>query len=240
MNVSGGLAREHERSTTSGDATGSEPPQGRHVDAALVERLRAGDDAAFAELVDRWSPSLLRVAVLQTRSHALAEEAVQDTWLAVLQGIDGFQGRASLRTWVFRILLYTSRSKAERERRVPSLTDAAGRAAGSEARHLPAEETFLGTEHPHWPGHWSQPPRGWARVPDDAALGSELRRHIDDAIAALPPRQRAVLTLRDVEGLSSEEVCTALDLEPGNQRVLLHRARASVRAALVPYLAEER
>jgi RNA polymerase sigma-70 factor (ECF subfamily) len=239
VSVPGRPAHE-ERSAGSGGGATPEPAADRHADAALVERLRAGDEAAFADLVDRWSPSLLRVAVLQTRSHALAEEAVQDTWLAVLQGIDAFEFRASLRTWVFRILLYTSRSKAERERRVPSLTDAAGRSADGGQRGLPGEEPFLGTDHPHWPGHWSQPPRGWARVPDDAALGSELRRHIDDAIAALPPRQRAVLTLRDVEGLSPEEVCTALDLEPGNQRVLLHRARASVRAALVPYLAEDR
>lgn len=240
MNVPGGLAGEQQRRGAQGDAPPADPPPGRDTDAALLDRLRSGQEEAFAELVDRWSPSLLRVAVLQTRSHALAEEAVQDTWLAVLQGIDGFEGRASLRTWVFRILLYTSRAKAERERRVPSFTDAAGRTAPSGAGHLTAEEACLGTDHPHWPGHWSQPPRSWAQVPDDAALGSELQRHINDAIAALPPRQRAVLTLRDVEGFSADEVCSALDLEPGNQRVLLHRARASVRVALASYLAEER
>ncbi len=209
-------------------------------DAALLVRLKAGDEAAFTELVDRWSAPMLRVALTHTRMRALAEEAVQDTWLAVLQGVDRFEGRSTLRTWVFRILLYTCRGKAERERRVPPISELQRSAAehGS-GRAVPADQ-FLPSDHPHWPGHWSQPPRSWVRTPDDALLGSELRRHISDAVAALPERQRQVLTLRDVEGWTSEEVCRLLGVLPGNQRVLLHRARSTVRAALEPYLTAER
>ena len=206
-------------------------------DAALLERLRAGDEAAFVELVDRWSAPMMRVALTHTRMRALAEEAVQDTWVAVLQGVDRFEWRATLRTWVFRILLYTCRGKIARERRVPPLTDVLPAAAGG-APAVP-EDRFLDAGHPHWPGHWSQPPRAWAREPADAALDAELRGHIARALADLPPRQREVLTLRDVEGWSAEEVCRLLGLLPGNQRVLLHRARSAVRASLEPYLTVE-
>ena len=209
-------------------------------DAALLVRLRAGDEAAFTELVDRWSAPMLRVALTHTRMRALAEEAVQDTWLAVLQGVDRFEGRSTLRTWVFRILLYTCRGRAERERRVPPISELQRSAAEhGRGRAVPADH-FLPSDHRHWPGHWSQPPRSWVRTPDDALLGSELRRHISDAVAVLPERQRQVLTLRDVEGWTSEEVCRLLGVLPGNQRVLLHRARSTVRAALEPYLTAER
>ena len=205
-------------------------------DADLLVRLRAGEEEAFTELVDRWAAPMLRLALSHTRSRALAEEAVQDTWLAVLQGIHGFEQRSTLRTWVFRILLYTCRGKAERERRVPAVSDVQRVASEQAGRRSVAEDRFLPSSHPHWPGHWSQPPRSWVRTPDDALLGSELRRHISEAVAALPERQRQVLTLRDVEGWSSEEVCRLLGLLPGNQRVLLHRARSAVRASLEPYL----
>lgn len=207
------------------------------ADAVLLERLRQGDEQAFQLLVGLWAAPMLRLALTQTRMRAVAEEAVQDTWLAVLQGIGGFEGRSSLKTWVFRILVYTARAKAERERRVPPLTDLVAQSA--DGRAVP-EERFLSPEHPRWPGHWSEPPRAWARVPDEAALDAELGRQIRTAVDALPERQRAVLTLRDVEGWSAEEVCTVLALEPGNQRVLLHRARSSVRARLDPYLTEDR
>lgn len=206
-------------------------------DAVLLERLRQGDEQAFQLLVGLWAAPMLRLALTQTRMRAVAEEAVQDTWLAVLQGIGGFEGRSSLKTRVFRILLYTARAKAERERRVSPLTDVVAQSHDGTA--VP-EERFLSPEHPRWPGHWSDPPRAWARVPDDAALDAELGREIRAAVDALPERQRAVLTLRDVEGWSAEEVCTVLALEPGNQRVLLHRARSSVRTRLDPYLTEDR
>jgi len=209
-------------------------------DAALLARLRAGDEAAFTELVDRWSAPMLRVALTHTRMRALAEEAVQDTWLAVLQGIGRFEERSTLKTWVFRILLYTCRGKVERERRTPPLSDV--QRAAVDRLGLPAvpEDRFLPSNHPHWPGHWSQPPRAWVRTPDEALLTVELRSHLSDAVAALPGRQRQVLVLRDVEGFTSEEVCQVLGVLPGNQRVLLHRARSTVRAALEPYLTAER
>lgn len=221
-------------------APADEGPASVDPDAQLLARLRAGDEVAFTELVDCWAAPMLRLALTHTRARALAEEAVQDTWLAVLQGIDRFEERSTLRTWVFRILLYTCRGKAERERRVPALSDLQ-RIAGEQAgfRAVP-EGRFLPSSHPYWLGHWSQPPRSWVRTPDDALLGSELRRHIFDAVAALPERQRQVLTLRDVEGWTSEEVCRLLGVLPGNQRVLLHRARSTVRAALEPYLTAER
>ncbi|CAA9312221.1 MAG: RNA polymerase sigma factor RpoE [uncultured Frankineae bacterium] len=209
-------------------------------DARLLVRLRAGDEAAFSELVDRWSAPMLRVALIHTGTRAVAEEAVQDTWLAVLQGLDRFEGRSTLRTWVFRILLYTCRGKAERERRVPPISDVQRSAGEMTGRRAFAEDRFLPSDHPHWPGHWSQPPRSWMRTPDDALLGSELRQHLSQAVAALPERQRQVLVLRDVEGWTSEEVCRLLGVLPGNQRVLLHRARSTVRAALEPYLTVER
>lgn len=204
------------------------------AEAELLLRLQAGDEAAFTDLVDRWSAPLLRVALSCTRARALAEEAVQDTWLAVLQGLDGFQGRSSLKTWVFRILLYTCRAKIERERRVPPLSDL----LGSGDRAVPAEQ-FLSASHPHWPGHWSSPPRAWAPVPDAAALGAELGRHILAAVETLPERHREVLVLRDVEGWTSQEVCLLLGLTPANQRLLLHRARSAVRTRLEPYLTAE-
>lgn len=206
-------------------------------DAALVARLQQGDEQAFTTLVEQWAASMLRLAMTQTRMRALAEEAVQDTWLAVLQGIGRFEGRSALRTWVFRILVYNARAKVERERRVPPLTDIVGQYDDGGA--VPVER-FLSPEHPRWPGHWSQPPRAWARVPDDAALDAELGHQIQAAVDALPERQRAVLTLRDVQGWTAEEVCEVLGLEAGNQRVLLHRARSSVRARLDPYLTEGR
>ena len=235
-----GVGADRRDAPTTGSDEPADEPAAVDPDAELLVRLRAGDEAAFTELVDRWSAPMLRVALTQTRMRALAEEAVQDTWLAVLQGVDRFEGRSTLRTWVFRILLYTCRGKAERERRVPPISDVQ-RSAGEQAgRRTVSEDRFLPSDHPHWPGHWSQPPRSWVRTPDDALLGSELRRHLSDAVAALPERQRQVLVLRDVEGWSSEEVCRLLGLLPGNQRVLLHRARSTVRAALEPYLTAER
>jgi RNA polymerase sigma-70 factor (ECF subfamily) len=206
------------------------------VDADLVGRLQQGDEQAFTTLVQQWAAPMLRLAMTQTRMRALAEESVQDTWLAVLQGIAGFEGRSALKTWVFRILVYTARAKVERERRVPPLTDVVGRHDDGAA--VP-EERFLSPTHPRWPGHWSEPPRAWARIPDDAALDAELGDQIQAAVDALPERQRAVLTLRDIEGWSAQEVCEVLGLEAGNQRVLLHRARSAVRTRLDPYLTEE-
>ena len=200
-----------------------------HVDdAALVDRLRAGDEAAFAELVRLYHPSLLRFARLFVSSPAVAEDVVQETWLGVLRGIGRFEGRSSLKTWIFRILANTAKTRAQREgRSVPfsALEDAEG-------SFEPAVERarFTGA------GYWAVPPPEW---PEERLLGAETRSVIARAIEALPQTQRAVISLRDVEGWSAEEVRNALDLSETNQRVLLHRARAKVRRALEQYLMED-
>jgi RNA polymerase sigma-70 factor, ECF subfamily len=197
-------------------------------DAALVDRLRAGDEAAFAELVREYQPSLLRFARLFVSTPAVAEEVVQETWLGVLKGIDRFEGRSSLKTWIFRILANTAKTRAQREgRSIPfsALEDAEG-------NFEPAVERsrFAGA------GHWAVPPPQW---PEERLLGAETRSVIAGAIQALPPTQRAVISLRDIEGWSADEVRNALDLSETNQRVLLHRARARVRRELERYLLED-
>jgi RNA polymerase sigma-70 factor, ECF subfamily len=206
-------------------------------DAALVEALRRGDEAAFAEIADRWGPALLRLARVHVPSRAVAEEVVQETWLAVLRGIDRFEGRSSLRTWVFGILLNLARTHGRRERR--SLPFAALRERWHEHRGEPVvpEDRFQGRgdERPGW---WSAPPDRWAD-PEERLQAAAAREVLGDAIAALPPRQREVIVLRDVLGCSAEEVSNVLEVSDGNQRVLLHRARAKVRAVLERHLGGE-
>jgi RNA polymerase sigma-70 factor (ECF subfamily) len=196
-------------------------------DAQLVERLRARDEAAFAELVRRYNAPLLRFARMFVSTPAVAEDVVQDTWLGVLNGIDRFEGRSSLKTWIFRILANTAKTRAQREGRSLPFS-ALGDDEGFEAA-VPRER-FTGT------GHWSSPPRGW---PEERLLSAETRALIEREIERLPPNQRAVISLRDVEGWSADDVRNALDLSETNQRVLLHRARSKVRAALERYLAED-
>jgi RNA polymerase sigma-70 factor, ECF subfamily len=197
-------------------------------DAKLVERLRAGDEAAFMELIRELNPSLLRVARMFVPTSALAEDVVQETWLAVLNGIDRFEGRSSLKTWIFRILTNTAKTRGERERRSVPFSTLDPEEGGFE----PAVERsrFTGT------GHWAVLPRAW---PEDRLLANETRSMIERAIERLPPSQRTVITLRDVEGWTADEVRNALELSETNQRVLLHRARAKVRSALEQYLSEE-
>jgi RNA polymerase sigma-70 factor (ECF subfamily) len=197
-------------------------------DARLLERLRAGDEAAFAELVRRYHPSLLRFARTFVPTTALAEEVVQETWLGVLKGLDRFEGRSSLKTWIFRILANTAKTRAQREARsVPfsSLGDAEGSFEPS------VEQERFGRM-----GHWAVPPRAW---PEERLLGAETRSVLAAAIDELPPTQRTVISLRDIEGWSADEVRNVLELSETNQRVLLHRARVKVRRALEQYLAEE-
>jgi RNA polymerase sigma-70 factor (ECF subfamily) len=199
-------------------------------DAELVAALRGGDETAFAGLVDAWGPGMMRLARLHVPSQAVAEEVVQETWLAVLAGLDRFEGRSSLRTWVFSILLNRARTHGRRERR--SLPFASLREHWQERHDEPAvaPERFQGPGDPR-PGWWASPPARWG---DPQALleAREVRAAIDEAIEALPLRQRQVIVLRDVIGASSEETCELLDVAEGNQRVLLHRARSKVRAAI--------
>jgi RNA polymerase sigma-70 factor, ECF subfamily len=197
-------------------------------EARLVDALRSGERQAYDELVERYTPALLRVASLFTPSRAVAEEVVQETWLGVLRGIGGFQGRSSLKTWLFRILTNTAKTRGARERRTLPFSAL----AGTEVDQVePAVDP--GRFDPD-SGHWSQPPGDW---PEERLLAGETRAVIRSAIEGLPPAQRAVISLRDVEGWSSDEVREALELSEVNQRVLLHRARSKVRAALEDYLA---
>ena len=204
-------------------------------EATLVEALRRGDEAAFARLVDAHHGALVRLAMVYVGNRAVAEEVAQETWLGVLRGIDRFEERSSLKTWIFRILTNTAKSRAVREGRTMPFS-ALGDDLSPDEPSVPAER-FLGPDHPRWPGHWSDAPTSWSSVPEDRLLAGETMGLLERAIAQLPPAQRQVITLRDVEGWSSGEVRSLLDLSDGNQRLLLHRARSKVRQALESYLA---
>ena len=196
----------------------------------LLARLRSGDEAAFAAVVDEWSPVLLRVARTYVSTDASAQEVVQETWLAVIRGLDRFEGRSSLRTWVFSILANLGRTRGTRESR--SLPWSCLTASDGWGPRLDPGR-FRGPEH-EWPCHWTPvgTPQPWPPSPEDAAVAGEVRGEVARALTALPERQRTVVALRDVHGLSSNEVRAALDISAANQRVLLHRGRARMRAAL--------
>jgi RNA polymerase sigma-70 factor, ECF subfamily len=192
-------------------------------DASLVEGLRAGDEAAFRALMREYGGAMLRVAQMYVSSRAVAEDVVQDAWIGVLRGIGRFEGRSSLKTWLFRIVANTAKTRGVREARSIPFTS-----LGDDSEGSVDPDRFLGSGE-RFPGHWAVPPEG--RV-----LAAEAMGVIDRAIEALPEAQRAVITLRDIQGLSSEEVRNALDLTETNQRVLLHRARSKVRSALEEYM----
>jgi RNA polymerase sigma-70 factor, ECF subfamily len=200
-------------------------------ESALIAALRDGDEAAFARLVDEHTPSMLRVARGYVPSHEIAEEVVQETWIALLKGIDSFEGRSSLRTWLFAVMINIAKARGVRERRDAD----AAIAAYSGGTVDPAR--FRGSDDPY-PGHWLQDevPSPFPDTPEGSVLGSELvdvaRRELDK----LPERQRMVVTLRDMLGFDSSEVCELLDISMANQRVLLHRGRAAVRQVLEDYL----
>ncbi len=202
----------------------------------LLRALRQGDQAAFATLIDTYHSGLIRMAMLYVPSRAVAEEVVQETWLAVLQGLDRFEERSSLKTWIFRILINRAMTRGQRERRsVPfsSLFDAS--TDPSEPAVDP--DRFRGPDD-RWPGHWSQPPRRWEGSPEDRLLSRETLERVGAAIETLTSAQREVITLRDVQGWSSRDVCNVLGITETNQRVLLHRARSKVRRALETYFDE--
>ncbi len=203
----------------------------------LVQQLRDGDEAAFRDLVRRFSPSMLRVAMMYVSSRAVAEEVVQEAWLGVIAGIDRFEGRSSLRTWIFRILTNTAKTRGQREGRSVPFSSLAGPDEGDDEPAVPADR-FLGPDH-RWAGHWASSPRNPRDVPEAELLGTEARERIAAAIDALPENQRTVITLRDVDGFDADEASEILGISDGNQRVLLHRARAKVRAALEDYIDEE-
>ncbi len=182
-------------------------------DLRMVEALRSGNEAAFVSLVDRYHAAMLRLAIMFVTSQAVAEEVVQEAWIGVLQGLNRFEGRSSLKTWIFRILTNCAKTRARRER-------------------------FRGPDQ-EWPGHWISFPHNWNEIPEERILSQETRACIQVAINALPPGQREVITLRDIEGWSSDETCNLLGVSEANQRVLLHRARSRVRRALEKYFEEE-
>jgi RNA polymerase sigma-70 factor (ECF subfamily) len=204
-----------------------------HEDERLLSALRRGDEAAFTELVERYNAPLLRFARTFVRDRAVAEEVVQETWLAVIGGLDRFEGRSLLKTWIFRILANRAKTRGMREARSVPFSALALDEEG-DAQAVP-EERFRGAGD-QWEGHWATPPRSWDDVPESRLLARETREVIDATIEELPSTQAQVIRLRDVEGWSAEEVCDLLGLSEGNQRVLLHRARSKVRAALERYL----
>jgi RNA polymerase sigma-70 factor (ECF subfamily) len=201
-----------------------------YTDADLVAQLRAGDETAMAQLVYQWSPAMFRVARSFVDSPQSAEDVVQDAWLGMLSGLAAFEGRSSLRTWTFTILVNRARTRGAREARTLPRSPLAGHDA------VAADDWLAG------PGGepariWSSidAPSRWDTAPEDVVLSKETLLELDRALSELPTRQRQVVTMRDVCGMSSEEVCAALEISPANQRVLLHRARAVLRAALAAY-----
>jgi RNA polymerase sigma-70 factor (ECF subfamily) len=203
-------------------------------DASLVEALRAGDEGAFGWLLDTYHGSLHRTARMYVATDAQADEVVQETWLAVLKGVDRFEQRSSLKTWLYRILMNIARTRGVRESRsVPFSSASSALDDGAEPTFDP--DRFRPPDDPEWPGHWASFPPDWEHQPESRLLAGETLSLVATAIEQLPPAQREVLTLRDVEGWTSAEVCNALELSETNQRVLLHRGRAKVRNALESY-----
>lgn len=201
---------------------------------ALIAALRAGDEAAFSTLVERYQASMVRIAGIYVADDDAAEEVTQETWLALLRGLDRFEGRSSLKTWLFTILTNRAKTRAARD----------GRSVRLELDDSPEETAVPGwrfqtADGPSPLGHWTEmgAPRPWNQ-PEDSLLASETRALIDAAIQRLPPNQRTVITLRDIDGFTSDDVCNMLSISETNQRVLLHRARSRVRQALESYLRE--
>jgi len=195
-------------------------------DARIVKALRARDERAFAELMVMYNASLLRVAQIYVPSRAVAEDVVQDTWIGVLNGVDRFEGRSSLKTWIFSILTNIAKTRGQREARAVPFS-ALGQ-PGDEREPAVDPDRFVA-------GEWAAGPPPW---PEERLLAAETRRVVDETIEQLPPAQRAVISLRDIEGWGAEETRNALELTETNQRVLLHRARSKVRQALEDYFAE--
>jgi RNA polymerase sigma-70 factor, ECF subfamily len=213
-------------------------PAGEETEQALLCRLRRGDEQAFDQLVRAWSPPMLRVTRGFVSTDASAQEVVQDTWLVVIRGLAGFEGRSSLRTWVFRILVNIAKTRGVKEQQTIPLSAVS---AGEDTGPTVDPSRFRDPGDPEWPRHWTSAgtPRRWDTDPEAEVIRGEIREVVSAAVEALPPRQREVVVLRDVQGFGSGEVCELLGMTPENQRVLLHRGRAKVRAALEVYYAKE-
>jgi len=202
----------------------------------LIELLRSGDEAAFVSLIESYHTPMLRLATVFVTRPMVAEEVVQETWMAVLEGLPRFEGRSSLKTWIFRILTNRAKTRAVREgRSVPFASFADEFLNSDEPAVEPDRFRPPGTM---WAGGWITFPAPWEGLPEERLLSKETRACLEKAIEALPATQREIITLRDVEGWSSEETCSLLGISEGNQRVLLHRARSKVRGVLERYFAE--
>lgn len=207
-------------------------------DREVIDALRMGDEPSFILLVDRYHNSLLRIAMLYVHDRALADEIVQETWMSVLQGVKGFEGRSSVKTWIFRILKNIAMTRWKKENRsIPFSMLQDPEISDDEPSVDP--ERFLPSDHPDYPGGWAIPPKAWNLAPEEHLLAQEIKQCIQKSIAALPHNQQMVITMRDIVGWTSEEVCNVLQLSETNQRVLLHRARSKVRWALEKYFSGE-
>lgn len=200
-------------------------------DQRVIDGLRAGDERVFAELVDRYHASLIRAAMRYVPSRAVAEEVVQETWIGVIEGIDRFEGRSTLKTWLYRILIYRARARGERERRTTPFSAL----EDDESTPSVPTERFRGSDA-LWAGHWATPPKRWDGDAEARLLAGEAEGVLNATIAGLPPGQREVITLRDIAQFTAAEVCDLLGITEANQRVLLHRGRSRVRLALEEYL----
>ncbi|RMH07012.1 MAG: sigma-70 family RNA polymerase sigma factor [Nitrospirae bacterium] len=203
-------------------------------EAQLIEALRRGDETAFARLIDTYSGALLRVAMAYVPTRDVAEEVVQETWLGVLEGLDRFEARSSLKTWIFKILTNRAKTRGTRESRYEAVGLQTESASGADE---PAVDPARFRQQGLFKHHWAIMPTAWEETtPERLLLSKESRAYIEQAIAALPPGQRQVITLRDIEGFTAQETCNILGITETNQRVLLHRARSKVRRALEQYL----
>jgi RNA polymerase sigma-70 factor (ECF subfamily) len=206
-------------------------------DLYLIEQLRNGNEDAFVALIDKYATAMLRLAMVYVRAWAVAEEVVQETWVGILEGLGRFEGRSSLKTWLFRILTNRAITRAQREgRSIPfsSLEDI----DTNHAEPAVDPDQFLPADH-RWSGHWVSFPSNWQEMPEERLLSQETRAQLEKAINALPLSQREIIVLRDIEGWTSVETCGFLGISEANQRVLLHRARSKVRTVLEKYFQEE-
>ena len=210
----------------------------READARTIAALRAGEEAAFAALIDMHGAALERLALHYVHDRTLAQEVVQEAWLGLLTSLPRFEGRSSLKTWLFRILVNCARTRARKESRSIAFSEIDPDGEGGRGERAVSRWRFFPLPGTPLDGHWMRAPRAWEQEPEASALSAETRACIEAAVAALPPQQREVITMRDIGGLSAEEVCSVLGVTDTNQRVLLHRARGKVRRALEAYMGE--
>jgi RNA polymerase sigma-70 factor (ECF subfamily) len=228
MSVHQTVLEKHQEGTGSSGASAD--------DWHLIGLLRGGDETAFVSLIDSYYSAMLPLALVYVATRAVAEEVVQETWVAVLEGLHRFEGRSSLKTWIFRILTNRAKTRAQREgRSIPFSSIADMNVDDAEPAVDPDRFRPAGTQ---WAGGWKSFPATWEELPEERVLSQETRNCIEKAIATLPPNQREIIILRDIEGWSAEETCHALNISEGNQRVLLHRARSKVRGVLEKYFTE--